>query len=143
MEIDELRGILTGTDTDEKIEILSHLCDVFQSYNNSIGHFKELIALLLDLGLKEQNVVIKEEIFNSILIAATYKSIDDMDFDILAAHVESLPEECLHPALTMLGFTHNKKYLSCLTKYLDHENKNIRADAITAFNEIQGYWVKQ
>lgn len=143
MEIDELRGILSGTDTDEKIEILSHLCDVFQSYNNSIDHFKDLISILLDFGFEEENVEIKEEIFSSILTAATYKNIEDMDFDMLAARVESLPEECLHSALTILGFTHKEKYLSCLTQYLDHENKNIRADAMNAINEIQGYWAKK
>lgn len=143
MKIEELREVLSGSDIDEKTEILSHLCDVFESYNNSIDNFKELIITLLDFGIKEENLEIKEEIFDAILTAATYKNIDEINFDILANNLDSLPEECLHSALTTLGFTFKKDYVFYLTKYLDHENGGIRADAINAINEIEAYWEKK
>ncbi|MDQ0087489.1 Mg/Co/Ni transporter MgtE [Paenibacillus anaericanus] len=143
MKIEELRAILLGSDVGEKTEILSHLCDVFESYNNSIDNFRELIIALLDYGIKEENSEIKEEIFDAILTAATYKNIDEINFDILAYNLDSLPEECLHSALTTLGFTFKKDYIFYLTKYLDHENGGIRADAMNAINEIEGYWKKK
>ncbi|MFP4979374.1 hypothetical protein ACE6ED_28585 [Paenibacillus sp. CN-4] len=142
MTVEELRETLSGSEIDEKVEILSHLCDVFESYNNSIENFKELVIALLDFGFKEENLEIKEEIFNVILTAATYKNIDEINFNILAHNLDSLPEECLHSALTILGFTFKKDYLFYLTKYLDHENGSIRADAVNAINEIEGYWAK-
>ncbi len=143
MKVEEIRATLSGSDVEEKTEVLSHLSDVFESYNNSIDNFKEIIVALLDFGLKEDNLEIKEEIFNSILTAATYKKIDEINFDILAYNLDTLPEECFHSALTILGFTFNKDYLFYLTKYLDHENGSIRADAINAINEIEGYWAKK
>ncbi|MGG4552395.1 hypothetical protein [Paenibacillus humicus] len=143
MKVEEIRAILSGSDVEEKTEVLSHLCDVFESYNNSIDNFKEIIIALLDFGFKEDNLVIKEEIFNAILTAATYKNIDEINFDILAYNLDTLPEECFHSALTILGFTFKKDYLFYLTKYLDHENGSIRADAINAINEIEGYWAKK
>lgn len=143
MKVEELRAILSGSEIDEKVEVLSHLCDVFESYNNSIENFKELVIALLDFGFKEEKLEIKEEIFNVILTAATYKNIDEINFDILAYNLDSLPEECLHSALTTVGFTFKKDYLVYLTKYLDHENGSIRADAINAINEIEGYWSKK
>lgn len=143
MKVEEIRAILSGSDVEEKTEVLSHLCDVFESYNNSIDNFKEIIIALLDFGFKEDNLVIKEEIFNAILTAATYKNIDEINFDILVYNLDTLPEECFHSALTILGFTFKKDYLFYLTKYLDHENGSIRADAINAINEIEGYWAKK
>jgi len=143
MKVEEIRAILSGSDVEEKTEVLSHLCDVFESYNNSIDNFKEIIIALLDFGFKEDNLEIKEEIFNAILTAATYKNIDEINFDILAYNLDTLPEECFHSALTILGFTFKKDYLFYLTKYLDHENGSIRADAINAINEIEGYWAKK
>lgn len=65
---------------------------------------------------------------NLILTAATYKNIEEINFDILAHNLDSLPEEFLHSALTTLGFTFKKDYLFYLTKYLDHENGRIRAE---------------
>lgn len=79
---------------------------------------------------------------NLILTAATYKNIEEINFDILAHNLDSLPEEFLHSALTKLGFTFKKDYLFYPTKYLDHENGRIRADVINAINEIEGYWAK-
>lgn len=143
MKVEEIRAILSGSDVEEKTEVLSHLCDVFESYNNLIDNFKEIIIALLDFGFKEDNLEIKEEIFNTILTAATYKNIDEINFDILAYNLDTLPEECFHSALTILGFTFKKDYLFYLTKYLDHENGSIRADAINAINEIEGYWAKK
>ncbi|MGO4532658.1 hypothetical protein AB4Z30_26545 [Paenibacillus sp. 2TAF8] len=143
MKVEELRMILSGSDVEGKIEVLSHLCDVFESYNNSIDNFKEIIIALIDFGLREDNLEIKEEIFNTLLSAATYKNIDEINFDILAHNLDTLPEECFHSALTILGFTVKKDYLFYLTKYLNHENGSIRADAINAINEIEGYWAKK
>ncbi|WP_152392606.1 hypothetical protein [Paenibacillus guangzhouensis] len=143
MVIEELKTILSSSDTDEKTEILSHLCDIFESYNNSIDNFNGLVTTLLDFGIKEENLEMKEEIFNTILTAATYKNISGVDFDILADNLDSLPEECLHSALTTLSFTYRKNYLSYLTKYVDYENRSVRADAINAINEIEGYWSKK
>lgn len=116
---------------------------MFESYKNSIDNFKEIIIALLDFGFKEDNLEIKEEIFNTILTAATYKNIDNINFDILAYNLDILPEECFYSAVTILGFTFKKDYLVYLTKYLDYKNGSIRADAINAINEIEGYWAKK
>lgn len=143
LKLEELTAVLSGSDVEEKIEVLSHLCDVFESYNKSIDNFKDIIIELIHFGFKEVDLEIKEEIFNTILTAATYKNIDEINFDILAYNLDSLSEECLHSALTVLGFTYKKEYLIYLTKYLDHKNGSIRADAINAINEIEGYWAKK
>ncbi|KFN10555.1 hypothetical protein [Paenibacillus macerans] len=143
MNIEELEAILSGKDNEEKIEILSHLCDIFESYNTAIDNFEDIILTLLNFGIKEDNLELKEEIFNTLLTAATYKNIDGINFDFLADNLENLPDECLHSALTTLSFTFKKKYLSYLTKYLNHKNGSIRADAINAINEIEGYWAKR
>ena len=98
MNIEDLKQILSGSDSEEKVEVLSHLCDIFESYNTSIDNFEGMITLLLNFGIKEQNHELKEEIFNTILAAATYKDVDRINFDILEESLDSLPEECIHPA---------------------------------------------
>lgn len=143
MNIEDLKETLSGSDHEEKIEILSHLHDIFESYNHSIDNIEGLIEWLLDFGIKEQNNEIKEEAFNTILTAATYKKIDSINFDILANQLDDLPESCLHYALTTLSFTFRKKYLPFLVKYANHENAGVRADALNAINEIKGYWAKK
>ncbi|MBY0163811.1 hypothetical protein V4V36_31780 [Paenibacillus lautus] len=143
MNIEELKATLSGSNTEEKTEILSHLCDIFESYNNSIDNFNDIVTVLLHFGIKEESLDMKEEIFSTVLSAATYKNIEGINFDILADNLERLPEECLHSALTILSFTFKKEYLPYLTKYLAHKNSSIRADAINAINEIEGYWSKR
>lgn len=143
MNIEELKATLSGSNTEEKTGILSHLCDIFESYNNSIDNFNDIVTVLLHFGIKEESLDMKEEIFSTVLSAATYKNIEGINFDILADNLERLPEECLHSALTILSFTFKKEYLPYLTKYLAHKNSYIRADAINAINEIEGYWSKR
>lgn len=143
MNIEELKATLSGSTTEEKTEILSHFCDIFESYNNSIENFNDIVIVLLHFGIKEESLDMKEEIFSTVLSAATYKNIEGTNFDILADNLERLPEECLHSALTILSFTFKKEYLPYLTKYLAHKNSSIRAGAINAINEIEGYWSKR
>ncbi|MEK4976666.1 hypothetical protein [Bacillus sp. FSL K6-6540] len=143
MNIEELKATLSGSTTEEKTEILSHFCDIFESYNNSIENFNDIVTVLLHFGIKEESLDMKEEVFSTVLSAATYKNIEGTNFDILADNLERLPEECLHSALTILSFTFKKEYLPYLSKYLEHKNSSIRAGAINAINEIEGYWSKR
>ncbi|MCM3260621.1 hypothetical protein M3664_22780 [Paenibacillus lautus] len=143
MNIEELKATLSGSTTEEKTEILSHFCDIFESYNNSIENFNDIVTVLLHFGIKEESLDMKEEIFSTVLSAATYKNVEWINFDILADNLERLPEECLHSALTILSFTFKKEYLPYLSKYLAHKNSSIRAGAINAINEIEGYWSKR
>ncbi|WP_194541107.1 hypothetical protein [Paenibacillus sp. JZ16] len=102
MDIEELKATLSGSNTEEKTEILSHLCDIFESYNHSIDNFIDIVTVLLHFGIKEENLDMKEEIFNTVLSAATYKNIEGINFDILADNLERLPEECLHSEATYI-----------------------------------------
>lgn len=57
-----------------------HLCDIFESYNHSIDNFIDFVTVLLHFGIKEENLDMEEEIFNTVLSAATYKNIEGINF---------------------------------------------------------------
>ncbi|TCS96870.1 hypothetical protein [Hazenella coriacea] len=140
MKLNKIKEVLMGTDHEVKVEILSHLSDVFESYNESIEDFEEIVMFLLEYGLNETEIEMKEEIFNTLLDAATNQDIGKINFDVLEKSLDDLPIECLHSAITILSFTYNREYLPTLLKYTEHGNKQIRSDALYAVNEIETYW---
>ncbi|KAB2328748.1 hypothetical protein F7731_24285 [Cytobacillus depressus] len=137
MELSELEQILKGNNLESKIETISHLSDVFESYNKDIANFDDLVVLLLKFAIEEQNNEVKEELFDTLLDAATYKNTEKINWDILEQHINELPSECIPTAISILGLSHNKKYAHTLSTFSKHENKSIKSAALIALSEFE------
>ncbi|WP_261129901.1 hypothetical protein [Bacillus sp. Marseille-Q3570] len=137
MDVREIEQILKGKDEQEKIETVSHLSDVFESYNKNIENFEELIEVLLNYALEEQNLEVKEEMFDALANAVTYQNTEDINWDSLERHLSQLSLPCLITAINILGLTHDQKYLPTIKTYTEHENGAVKGEAYLALKEMQ------
>ncbi len=131
------KQLTQGRDKD-KINTLSYLCDVFESYNKNIEHFDEIVRLLIDGAIAEENLEIKGEFFEALSKAAVFHDVEHIDFDKIAQNLDSLPIACLVRGIDILSFTHNLKYLPTIEKYRNHENEYVREAVETAIKEMTG-----
>ncbi|WP_221568003.1 hypothetical protein [Alkalihalobacillus sp. TS-13] len=137
MDVRGIEKILKGKDEQEKIDTVSHLSDVFESYNKNIENFDELMDVLLYYALAEQNLEVKEELFDALSKAVTYQNIERINWDSLERHLPQLPLPCLTTAINILGMTHDQKYLPTIKTYTKHENGAVKGEAYIALKEME------
>jgi hypothetical protein len=63
---------------------------------------------------------------------------EHIDFDKIEQNLDRLPAACLIRGIELLSFTHNRKYLPTIEKYLHHPNEHVRETVETAIKEITG-----
>lgn len=135
--VTELEETLRGLDRDAKIELVSHLGDIFESYNKNIG-IDELVNLLMTYGVKEKDEAVQKEIFNSLLKAAIFQDIRNINLSMIILNIDRLPVDCIKVAIEVLGYSHNRNYVPILEKYATCEDEGIRVNAKIALTEIKG-----
>jgi len=138
MDIDEIKKILIEGNNNEKIDILSYLCDVFESYNKSIKGFEELLEFLISFTLETQDDDVKDEALEAICKAAVYQDIDKVDFDDFEKNIAEVPMKFLSRYIDILSYTHNRKYLDTILQFRKHENKYVKNAVEEAIIEIGG-----
>lgn len=140
MNISEVKRVLEGNDRQEKLNIISQIGDIFESYHES-SDFMELANLLILLVQSDNNDnELKYESLQSLSYAVSYKNFNEIELDNLVKKLDSLSFDCLQLVISILSFTHNEKWLPILQKLLQHENNHVRAEATYAIRELEDYW---
>ena len=135
MEIKEI--LLKGT-LNEKINTLSYLCDIFESYNKNIDQFEELLDFLIHLVIETQDENVKEETLETICKAAIYQNIDGIDFDALEQDIQKVSVKFLPRYIDILSYTHNKKYVKTILQFKDFPDKYVQIAVKEAILEMGG-----
>lgn len=134
----KLKEIFMNGSKTEKLEVLECLKDQFDSFDKNLDDFSEKMNLLVGSSIRESDIEVKIEMFEALSKAATFQNIEDIDFDEFIENLEIIPEECLSRSIDILSFTHKKKYLSVIKKYLTHRNPYVRESAKFAIDEMSG-----
>jgi hypothetical protein len=132
-----LRKILYSCDVDGKINILSHLCDVFESYTAKIDNFQEIMNELIVYAISENKIELQEEILHTLSIAAANRDISKIDFALLVKNLNNFSINCLPEAIDVIGFTHNENYVKVLKPFLNHHDNRVVYSAHIAISEIE------
>lgn len=138
MSFDEIKDMLLGENKREKIELLSHLEDIFESYCENIEHYDDIINLLINCGLHDNDMETKASIYDTLSKAALYRDVSKFDFDLIENSLGGLPIDILTSVISILGYSKNKKYLPKLISYFNHEDAIVSREAKDAANEIEG-----
>lgn len=136
MNTPQIEYKLRNGSKDEKINLLSHLSDVFES-KVTIENFDELLNLIVYNAIYETEEEIKEEFFDTLLIAATYRNINRINLDLVEENLLSLPVQCLCLGIEVLSASHNKKYSSIIHQLVGHQDNKIANIAEIALIEIR------
>lgn len=136
MDINEVKKILLKGTVDDKIDILSYLCDIFEAYNKNINHFEELIEFLIHLAIETQDENEKEEILETICKAAIYQDIDKVNFDVLEQDIQKVSVKFLPRYIDILSYTHNIKYAKSILQFKDHKDKYVQIAVREAIQEM-------
>ena len=136
MDINGVKKILLKGTVDDKIDILSYLCDIFEAYNKNINHFEELIEFLIHLAIETQDENEKEEILETICKAAIYQDIDKVNFDVLEQDIQKVSVKFLPRYIDILSYTHNRKYAKSILRFKDHKDKYVQIAVREAIQEM-------
>lgn len=136
MDMKKIREIMENGNYEEKNDLLSHLNDIFESYNKNIKDFDEIISFLIDYATRSGDENLSISIFEAITNAQTYQDTKNVNFDKIALATASAPTKILIELIEILSYTYNRKYLSTIMKYKDHPNIYVRQavkDALIEF----------
>lgn len=93
---------------------------------------------VLDLAIEEGNMAVKESLFRILLNAAVHQNIGkNVEWDKLANVLPILHDSILDLALTILGFSKNRKFIPVIETYLNSPIGYIQQTAAEALMEIQ------
>ncbi len=135
MSTDNILELLLNGSPVEKRNILSHLSDVFESYNNDIADFDKIMNSLIALSVKENTAEMRDEILGTLIIGMT-KNIDNISFDIIGNNIEQFPVSCIPRCIELLSYTYNRKYVPAIMKFEDHEDENVKEAVADAIQEL-------
>lgn len=138
MDREEVYKILSDNNEKEKLIILSHLKDVFESYNKNIDNFSALVQILIDYSVTCTDSVIQSEILETIVAAETYQDVSQLDFDIIEVNLDKCSLDFLPRYIDILSYTYNPKYIQTILTYIEHKNSEVRESAENALLEL-GY----
>lgn len=93
---------------------------------------------VLDLAIEEGNMAVKESLFRILLNAAVYQNIGkNVEWDKLAKVLPILHDTILDLALTILGFSKNRKFIPVIDTYSNFPIDYIKQTAVEALMEIK------
>lgn len=136
MDIKEIKETLLEGTLDDKIDTLSYLCDIFESYNKNIDHFEELLEFLIHLAIETQDENMKEETLETISKAATYQNIQKVNFDAFEQDIQKVSVKYLPRYIDILSYTHNNKYIQSIFQFKNHQNKYVQIAVKEAAQEM-------
>ena len=135
--IKELKIVLESGTKDEKIELLSYLNDVFESYNKNIDDFSEIMDMLIKYAFKEKDGEVAIEILNTITFAETYQDVKEINFDTFAENITGVSGDTLMRYIDILSYTYNPKYIPYILNFRDSSDENIRNSVEEALVELR------
>jgi len=136
-EINEIKRIVESNDINEKKTLISYLENLLCNEYRKISNANEVIELLIYYAINEKDDWFREELFNVISSAVLYQDIQKVNFDLIESNLQNLSFWCLKDAISILGYSQNKKYIPTIKSYLNHEEKGVVATAMEALEEIQ------
>lgn len=140
MDIEEIKERLMEGTLVEKLEAMSYLDSCFDSYDQNIPQFKEIVEFLIHFALEVQDDEIREEIIKLIYDASIKDDFVKVNFDELEQGLIKIPIEQLHRCIDILGYSHNKKYIKTIFQYRNHEDKYVRLSVGFALSELGYQW---
>ena len=145
MENDEIISILSSerSSDKDKLELLSHLCDIFESYSEEYGGLGVLVQALVDFAANETDPTLKEEYINTIQSAASSRDVSKIEFEKLIDEFASFDHRMKLDVIDILGFSHNSKYLEFLRDQESSDNTAISSTATMALQEITTFFAKK
>ena len=132
----EFEAIMEKSSFNEKIELIIHLGDVFESYNKEIEDFDDIIQILIDYLVASNDEQVIDEIIEAICKAQIYQNTNNVNFDKIEANLIIVEEKFLPRYIDILSYTHNKKYLPSILRFRDSNNIHVKqaiADALVEF----------
>ena len=139
MKKEEIIKLLNSEGTEDKLNVLSHLCDVFESTSTLFADMNDVIQLLVNQVVEETNIRLKEEYINTIQFAANNRDISEIDFDRLISIFDVQPSGIQLNIIDILGFSHNTKYLDFLKGLALSEKMGISSTAAMAVEEMEAF----
>lgn len=134
--INELKLTLeTGTEI-EKIILLNHYNDMFESYNKHIDNFEAIVRLLIEYALVESNDTVIDEILELICTAQIYQNTGNICFEKIAENILSIPTHFISKYIEILSYTHNIKYLELIKSFEECNNPYIKKSVEDALIEM-------
>lgn len=100
--------------------------------------FRLAVDSLIVATLSEDNVVVRESMLYALTNASSLSLWQKakINFDSLVSDLEVFSESELDYVLCILGFTHNRKYVPVIQRYLVHSNLEIQEYAKEALVEL-------
>lgn len=139
MEIDGVRMAFNSDDVAEKMELLSHLCDIFESYSEEYGNLNEIIQLLVDFSVSETDSSLKEEYINTLQSAAGNKDISSIELEKIIDAFDSLDHRLKLDVIDVVGFSHNSKYVDFLKDQASSDDAAISSTASMSLEEMTAF----
>jgi hypothetical protein len=135
--VKELEMVLESGTRDKKIELLSYLNDIFESYNKNIDDFSEMINILIKHIDKEKDEEIAEEILNTIIFAETYQDVKDIDFSPLSENLDKVSGNILARCIDALSYTDNQHFIPCILRFRESNDETVRNSVEEALVELR------
>lgn len=114
MDIEEIKEMLTKGTLSDKLEAMDYLAILFDSYNQDIPQFKEVVEYLIHFAMEVQDDEIRKEIIKLIYDASIKDDFVKVNFDELEQGLTKIPIEQFHRYIHILGYSHNKKHIKTI-----------------------------
>ena len=137
--LNELSHCLENGTQEEKLHLLSHLHDVFESYiyrPNELEDLEKIVGLLITYAITSQDEELVYEALDTIVMAEMGKNLQWPCFDELWNNMRNVKEKILARCIDILSFTHNKKYLPAILEYSASEDAVVRQAVQEALQEF-------
>ena len=136
LNIIEIESTMLNGSFNEKVELLSQLCDVFESYNKNIENFNDIMAMLIGLAIESKDENIATEILETICKGGINQNISDIDFDRIEENLDNVSNKLLSRYIDILSYTDNKKYLPSILRFKNHNNEYVKQAVEDAIVEL-------
>lgn len=136
MDIEQFKKTMQDGSIKEKIELLSQIADKFESYVPQNNEDDTIVEILIDEAIGSIEAELIDEILETICKAEIYQDTSTVNFDRLAQNIDSISERFLPRYIDVLSYTHNKTYLSLITRFKNHDNKLVRQAVEYALIEL-------
>ena len=135
--LEELKIVLESGEEWDQIVYLSHLTDIFESYNKNIQDFDEIMKTLIEYAIEQREGKMVEEVLCVITDAQTYQNIDNIDFSAFAENLSMVSGNVLFKYIEILSYTYDSRYIPDILKFEDHDAADIRLGVKDALIELR------
>ncbi|MCC8434787.1 hypothetical protein HP567_009560 [Brevibacillus sp. M2.1A] len=119
---------------------LGDIGDLLEYGNPNRNDVITFTKYVLELAIAEENFEVKESLFYLLMNAVTFQGVArNVEWEPLADVLPTLEDAILIYALTILGFSKNRKFIKVIEPYLYSPNDSIRETAAEALEEINYY----